>query len=535
MRTLVGLAAGLLAAQFVEGAEGILASGVKVNGRMVSDCEWRHERDGEAVRYRLPGGKRTVEAEDTVWQMPEDAVCWYQEGAGGYECPYVRSLVRDMPFGRILCLPMTFKLKDGTYRMMTEANLVDYTDSAVVYEGKGRFRILHYAERGPFEQTGTDTTPWRGLITAKDLNELFNCDLVRRLCPEPFDAKSVELHRPGRAIWQWLPANGPVYSEQKDWYDRTKALGYEYYLIDAGWRDWREDGKDQWACLKSAIDYGRSLGVQSVIWVDSKEIPTAEKRREYLDKVAATGAVGIKIDFVPPCSSYWCKWYEETLADTAAHGLFVDFHGCVKPTGREKTWPHELAREAIRGHEWHITRYNRVLPPEHDCILPFCRLVQGHGDYTPMVFEKSQLIHFTWARQLAQGIVFAAPFLCFGDFPRNYEKSPARTLVEALPSVYDETHVLPGSEIGECVALARRRGSTWFLAVENGAVARSLTVDLGFLAGKTRMIAFGDAPDRLDAFVKTEREVSPGERLALEIRPCGGFVAMLTDLAKTER
>lgn len=42
------------------------------------------------------------------------------------------------------------------------------------------------------------------------------------------------------------------------------------------------------------------------------------------------------------------------------------------------------------------------------------------------------------------------------------------------------------------------------------------------------MLAFGDVPDRLDAFAKTERAVTPSEKLTLEIRPCGGFAALLT-------
>lgn len=89
-----------------------------------------------------------------------------------------------------------------------------------------------------------------------------------------------------------------------------------------------------------------------------------------------------------------------------------------------------------------------MLPFEHDTILPFCRLVQGHADYTPMVFEPKQLVRFTWARQLAQGVVFSAPFLCFGDFPKNYQENPAVDFIKSLPATYDEVRVLPGSEIG---------------------------------------------------------------------------------------
>ena len=510
--------------------DGLSAGGVTVNGTAVTATEWRQEPDGVAVRYVLPKGRRVISGEATRWTLPTDATCWYQEGPGSYEHLYTTATVADIPVGTRMNFPVTFKLTDGTYRLVTEANLVDFTDGALEYAGAGVFKLIHYAEKtGSFEQTGVDHTPWRVMLVAKDLNTLANSDLVRRLCPEPTNAKSIALHKPGRCTWQWLPSGDPVYAEQKDWYDRTKALGFEYYLIDDGWKTWRDGEKDQWACLKAAIDYGKSIGVKTAMWVDSKEMPDAASRRAYLQKVVASGAVGIKIDFVPTCDSKWCKWYEETLADTAELGLFVDFHGAVKPTGREKTWPHELAREAIRGHEWHVTRYHRILPPEHDTIIPFCRAVQGHGDYTPVVFEPKQLIHFTWPRQLAQGVVMTCPFLCFGDFPKNYEENPMREILEALPSVYDETRILPGSEIGGCVAMARRAGNTWFIAVENGADARSLRFRLDFLKdGAWRLLEFTDDPSgRLDAAVRGERTVTPADALTLAIRPCGGYIARL--------
>ena len=507
----------------------LTAEGVVVNGVNVTDAEWRYEPDGVAVRYRLPSGKREISEESTFWTLPENAMCWYQVGVRDYESPYCWGEVKDVPKGKMLALPITFRLADGTYRLITEANLVDYTDLAVVYEGGGRFVAKYHAEKGPFLQSGSDTTPWRVMIVARDLNDLVHSDLVRRLCPPPSNQKSMSIAKPGRAIWQWLPSGGPKYAEQKDWYDKTAALGFEYYLIDAGWKKWTEEGKDQWTCLKSVIDYGLSVGVKTAIWVDSKEIPTAEKRREYLRRVAETGAVGIKIDFIPLCDAKWCKWYEETLADTAEFGLFVDFHGAVKPTGRERTWPHELAREAIRGHEYHITRYNRILPPEHDTILPFCRLVQGHGDYTPVVLQPDQLIHFTWSRQVAQGIVMSCPFLCFGDYPANYLNSPMVEIIKKMSSVYDETLVLPGSEIGNCVALAKRTGGRWFIAVENASQLRTMELPLGFLAnGRWRLVGFKDhRSGRLDACEREEFTVEPTDVLKVELNSCGGYVALL--------
>lgn len=532
MKTIVSI--GTAIACCALSAAELAANGVEVNGKVEAKCEWRRFDDGCAVRYALPEGARRIGRELTAWELPEDAVVWFQGtdrgGFADYEAPYESCKVGDIKQGRVLSLPVTAKLADGTYRMMTEANVVDYTDLAVKYAGGGKFVAYYHADRNGFDQSGESVTPWRVMLVAKDIQTLYGSDIVRRLCPEaPAErAKAVRerFAEPGRCIWQWLPAGAPKFDEQKDWYNRTKALGYEYYLIDEGWRGWGDD-TTRWTKLKECIDYGNSIGVKTFIWVHSNELMNPQARKAYLAKTAAAGAVGIKIDFMPPPSFRIMKWYEETLADTFDAGLIVDFHGAVKPTGRERFWPHELAREAIRGHEYHITRYKRVLPFEHDTILPFCRLVQGHGDYTPMVFEKSQLIHFTWARQLAQGIVYACPFLCFGDFPKNYQTNPAVDLIRALPSVYDETRVLAGSEIGECVALARRKGDDWFVAVENGAKPRTLEIALDFLKGASTYVAYGDATDRLDAYETTEGAVTPGSRLVATLRQGGGFVAWI--------
>ena len=61
---------------------------------------------------------------------------------------------------------------------------------------------------------------------------------------------------------------------------------------------------------------------------------------------------------------------------------------------RRRTWPHEMTREAVRGLEYQMTRYRRVLPAEHDEILPFTRFLAGPADYTPTTFDPRELIIF---------------------------------------------------------------------------------------------------------------------------------------------
>lgn len=505
-------------------------------GKELMRLEMRAFDDGVAYRYRLPGTQtRRIAGEASSWTLPKGAKVWYQMGIGSYETPYMTSSADDMPAGKTLCLPMTAKLAAGGYLMLTEANLVNYTDLAVRPVGGRRVEAFFHADKDGFGQSGEGVTPWRVTLAARDLNALVNSDIVKNLCPPPSDPSLAagDFCRPGRCIWQWLPAGNPVYAEQRDWYDKTKALGFEYYLIDAGWRKWQDGDKDPWACLKEVIAYGLSIGVKTAIWVHSNEVPTPETRLPYLRRVKECGAVGIKIDFMPPANHVWTQWYEETSRDCAEVGLFVDYHGAVKPTGRERTWPHELAREAIRGHEWHITRYGRVLPRSHDCILPFCRLVQGRADYTPMVFEPRELVHFTWARELAQGVVFSAPFLCFGDRPGTYLDSPMADFVKTIPAIYDETICLPGSEIGGCAAFAKRSGDVWFLAALNGDVARTMKIDLAFLGdGRWTMLSFGDGTEhdrwgnlKLNDCTKTERAVTSSDIVHVNMCDGGGFAA----------
>lgn len=505
------------------------------SGKELMKLAVRVFNDGVAYRYELSdaGSERKIEKEDSSWRLEPAAQVWYQTNVNCYEGEFETQAAASVQPAKVIGLPITVKHSSGAYLLLTEANVVNYTDLAVK-GGPGVFNAYFHADKEGFVQKGEAVTPWRVTLVARDLNTLLNSDIVKNLCP-PCSRPGLEnatFAQPGRCIWQWLPAGCPVYTEQHDWYDKTKQLGFEYYLIDDGWRDWRDGDKDQWACLKEAISYGNSIGVKSAIWVHSKEVFNATTRMPYLKKVRDCGAVGIKIDFMPPANYHWTQWYEDTLKECADVGLFVDFHGAVKPSGRERTWPHELAREAIRGHEWHITRYKRVLKKSHDCILPFNRYVQGRADYTPMVFEPRELIHFTWARELAQGITFSAPFLCFGDRPGTYLANPMVELIKDIPAIWNETRVLAGSEIGQCVVLARRSGDKWFVAVMNGPAPRKITLDFSFLGDanqKWNMLGFADDPDseKLDACVPIKQVTMARDKMILALRPGGGFACRL--------
>jgi alpha-glucosidase len=496
------------------------------------ELDVRAYNDGVALRARLAAKLgRKINGESTEWKVSGNPLAWFQPDPVNYEGIFQSSPLNDLSAGRKLPLPITFTLLGGSYALVTEANLLNYTDLGVQVASNHSLRAYFHT---PSDRSGWTTDdavvqPWRVTLLARDLNALVNSDLIRNLCPaaSPELAKAAWI-QPGRSSWQWWSSGGPIYADQHQWVDWTKDLGFEYYLVDEGWRSWKADGKDNWECLREVCDYAKTRGVKIWLWVNSNELPNAARRTNILDHAVAVGAVGAKIDFQPEANVRWVNWYDETLRDAAARHLMIDFHGANKPIGRERTWPNEVTRESIRGHEYHILRYRRTLPPSHDTILPFTRFVLGPGDYTPTVFNPKELRGYTWARELAQAIVFASPFLCYADHPTNYLNNPALDVMKAIPSVWDETVVLPGSDIGKCAAFARRSGRQWFIGVINGGEATTLDLPLDFLGrGKFQMIQLGDAPDRTDAWQREEKTVTRKDQVKLSLRPSGGAVIEL--------
>ncbi len=497
------------------------------------ELDVRAYNDGVALRARLVAKPaRKINGEATEWKMAGNPLAWYQTDFGSYEGIFQNTRLDDLPAGKKIPLPITFSLAGGGYALITEANLLNYSDAGVQSSTDHSLRICFHARPDTDGWVTSDAViqPWRVTLLARDLNALVNNDLVRNLCPAaPPELTRAEWIQPGRSSWQWWSSGAPVYSDQHQWVDWTKEFGFEYYLVDEGWKEWKAEGKNNWDCLREVCNYAKTRGVKIWLWVNSNEVPDAARRTNLLDHAVVVGAVGVKIDFEPEADVRWVNWYDETLRDAAARKLMVDFHGANKPIGRYRTWPNEMTRESVRGHEYHILRYNRTLPPEHDCILPFTRYVIGAGDYTPTVFNPKELRGYTWSRELAQAIVFTSPFLCYADHPTNYLNNAALDVMKAIPSVWDETIVLPGSDIGKCAAFARRSGKQWFIGVINGTDATTLVLPLDFLGrGKYQMIQLGDAPDRDDAWQRDERSVKRGDSVHLVLRRGGGCVIQLS-------
>ncbi|OGC02308.1 glycoside hydrolase, partial [candidate division KSB1 bacterium RBG_16_48_16] len=438
--------------------------------------------DGIAFRLIVPGeGSRVVQGEATEFVLPVGSVVWHHDFHMHYEGKHTKSDVARIKAGEWAAPPLTFKLPNAAgYASITEAALVNYSGMGLQADGDRGFRVrlgheqpvsypyeLRYddAERlkAPAAIDGTIRTPWRVVMVGVDFNVLVNSDIVHNLNPPPDikyfpDGFVTDWLKPGRAVWAYLTDEARTPEGMKEMSRLAGELGFEYHVVEGHWARWPVEQQ------KELVEYSNEHGVKLLFWKHSRDLRDPEKRHEFFQHCRDLGVAGAKIDFFDHEAKDIIDLYQACLREAAEYRLVLDFHGANKPTGESRTWPNEMTREAIKGME------SRGPWAEHNATLPFTRMLAGHADYTPMHFGPRRC-ETSEAHQIAAAIIFQSSILIYAEHPQNILNHKAVELIKEIPSVWDETVVLPASEIGEVAAFARRRGDKWFLAVLNGAPA----------------------------------------------------------------
>ena len=134
----------------------------------------------------------------------------------------------------------------------------------------------------------------------------------------------------------------------------------------------------------------------------------------------------------------------------------------------------------------------------------------------------------TRTHQLAQYVVFLSPLNMLCDSPTHYNQEEECTrFIVSVPTVWDETIPLK-SEIGEYVAVARRKDGKWFVGALTTWTARDLTLDLSPLniAGR-QADAFYDginADRSAEDYKRCQITIPEDGKLKVHLAPGGGFV-----------
>ena len=491
--------------------------------------------NGVAFRYLLDVQKNdSIIADNTTFKIPTGSTVWSQNNITTYERKYKNQLIDTIKNGEIAGPPITVQLKNGNgYVSITEAGLVNFAGMSLISDGK---RSYTANLTGKVSVNDHVQSPWRVIMIGPNLNSLVNNDMVPNLSPKPdvslfpkgFDTEWI---KPGRSVWSWLAEKRELKLENmKEFSKMASELGFEYNLVDEGWGNWKEDGKDQWDLLRELVDYSKPLGVKIWVWKaypDRKGIAGIKdslSRREFFKKCKAVGVVGLKIDFFDSEKQEVIDFYQNALRDAAKCQLMLNFHGANKPTGESRTFPNEMTREGIRGLE------NQPPWAYQNTVLPFTRYLAGHADFTPVHFGK-RIGETSWAHQMASAVVFTSPLLVYGADPKSMLENPFVYLIKSIPTTWDETIVLPQSAIGELALFARRKGNTWFVAALNGTTAREVKIKLSFLAnGKYNANIACDDKNNQHTARKENLILSNNNYLILNLNASGGFVAQLSKI-----
>ena len=143
----------------------------------------------------------------------------------------------------------------------------------------------------------------------------------------------------------------------------------------------------------------------------------------------------------------------------------------------------------------------------------------------------------TRCRQLAEYMIFDAPFSMLCDSPSNYMNEPECTrFIASVPTAWDETVPLD-CKIREYVSVARRSGETWYVGAITNWDAREMELDLSFIGpGEYIMEVYKDGinADRAARDYKKENVLLDDSRkVKISMAPGGGWAAVIYPAPKT--
>ncbi len=522
------------------------------------DIVFRVSNDGVAFRYvvaepSLPHKKLIQER--TTFALPSTAKAWLQPiavaqtGWNRTNPSYEEHYQMDIPVGTASpspagwVFPALFKSGDNWVAISEAGMDGSFQGSRLAPESVGgKYSIGNpmdveiYPGRGLLaEVDGTLTSPWR-LLALGSLNTVTNSTLGTDLAA-PAIAFDKQLVKPGHASWSWalMKDDATVYDVQKKFIDYAADMHWDYTLIDADW-----DRKIGYEKIKELVDYAATKQVGILLWYNSSglwngteyspkgQLLTHEQRVSEFKRLHDMGVKGVKIDFFNGDAQSMIAYYVSILRDAADAGLLVNFHGATLPRGWTRTWPNLMTMEAVRGMEFTtFEQTDEDKMPTHAAMLPFARNLFDPMDFTPMVFGDIPKIKRSSSNgfELATSVLYISGIQHFAEIPEGMATVPAyvKSFLQELPRSWDDSRLVAGYP-GRYAVIARRSGNTWYIAGINATNAdKAFALDLSFVGAKQGVI-IGDGSAEREF---SQRSIAAGKKVAVTIKPHGGFVIKL--------
>lgn len=488
-----------------------------------------------------------------------------------FESSYKHLKINEINDEQFCSLPALVECKNGVKIGLTESGLSDYPN--LFYKGtsanglastfpkvpliieptKSLDRDEKVVEEADYIATtkGSRKFPWRIFMISENDKELISNQLVYLLSDENV-LKETSWIKPGKVAWDWWNAlniygvdfeAGINTKTYKYYIDFASKYGVEYIVLDEGWSESTTNiikGNAQ-ININELVEYGKQKNVGIFLWVLWK--PLNENLEAVLDQYKEWDVKGVKVDFMQRADQWMVNYYEKVLSESAKRHLLVDFHGAFKPAGFQRKYPNFISNEGVKGLE--NGKWSNEITPDHDCTLPFTRMLAGAMDYTPGAMINSEENNFreiytkpmsqgTRAHQIALYIIFESPLQMLADNPSNYYSNESSTqFISKIPTIWDDTYVIDG-KVGDYVIMARKLNDIWYIGAITDWSERDIEIKLDFLDDNTYMAEYaldGINANKYASDIKFDtKKVKKGEYIKVHLAKGGGFAAILTPL-----
>lgn len=541
-------------------------------GDYALDVVFRTYNDGYAFRYNIrktdgTEGDFTVTDELTHFALPGNAKTYAMAvvtnvgvlGGGAYysyEDKYQYRSYKNLA-NEQLGFPVLYSVKSGNdevYSLITEADIYgrEYHGSALQLDGTDGLKTIHMPACGSEASMNASypfTSPWRvavvggpdTMVESTLVEDVY--DEIEPWKPDDYDSLSEEEKqiytydwvKPGAAAWSYLNFDGDPakaaaqsnYELQRQYVDAIADLGWTWLVLDAGW----DAGSFTEKVFVDFVQYANAKGVHIMVWADSySSFYTRTQTSATLAKWAKWGIEGVKIDFfdgqgAPYLSDKWKLESQQSLDDhyemfyqeAAKYKMVVDCHGCNKPTGERRQYPHVINREAVRGYEF------KNVDSKQTAYLPFTRSSIGPTDFTPAIIPYLSGT-VTVAHNMGLAVTLESGMPTFSDMPDHFTSGEYLDFYRNLPVVWDETKLVT-ADLGDYVVIARRSGNKWYVGC-TASYAGTIDVDLSFL-GEGNFTARIWQDSEYNKVSQSSQSVTSASKLSLTVQKGGGFTMII--------
>lgn len=547
------------------------------------DLLFRAYNEGVAYRFVSKAtGAFEVALEQANFALPEDwnlFVPYVSQNTGSLETQFGNSFESQYSYHPVskwdaslmAFLPLLVEAPDGVKLCIMETELTNYP-GMYLYNGDASLSLSGVFARYPktlrqgghnnlqmlvperenyiAKYDGAAAFPWRIVGVSTEDKDLLTNTLTHKLAtPAEGDYSWV---KPGKVAWDWWNdwnitgvdfISGINNDTYKYYIDFASKHGVEYVILDEGWAVNLQADLMQVVPeidLEELISYAAERNVGLILWAGYWAFDRDMENvcRHY----AEMGIKGFKVDFMDRDDQIMVDFHRRAAAMTAKYHLLIDFHGTYKPAGLDRTYPNVINYEGVFGLEqmkWCPASVDQVT---YDVTIPFIRMVAGPLDYTQGAMRNATRSNYypcnnepmsqgTRCRQLAEYVVFNSPLTMLCDSPSAYMRElECFDFIAAVPTVWDEIVPLEG-EVGKYVAVAKRKGDTWYIGAMTNWDERDLELDLSFLGdGQWTADSFADGVNAHRAAADYRHSTSSlsTPTLTIHLAPGGGFASRLT-------